>query len=44
MELLTGTELSVKQIAFRVGFRHAANFSTAFRQRFGLSPAELRKK
>jgi len=32
---------SVQQAAHLVGYRHATNFSTAFRQRYGMSPSEL---
>jgi len=40
--LLRETALSIKQIAFRVGYESAAGFSTAFRGRFGMSPVALR--
>jgi len=32
---------SVQQAAHSVGYRHATNFSTAFRQYYGVSPSEL---
>ncbi|GGF86191.1 AraC family transcriptional regulator [Azorhizobium oxalatiphilum] len=33
---------SVAQAAFHVGYRHPANFTTAFRRRFGVSPTAAR--
>ncbi|MBZ9558042.1 MULTISPECIES: helix-turn-helix transcriptional regulator [unclassified Modicisalibacter] len=33
--------LSVQQVALQVGYRHATNFATAFRQRYGVSPSEI---
>ncbi|MGI6224484.1 MAG: helix-turn-helix domain-containing protein [Prevotella sp.] len=32
---------SVKSVAYTVGFKNASHFSTAFRNRFGISPAEF---
>ena len=32
---------SVKQAAYSIGYRHPANFSTAFRRRFGTSPSDI---
>ena len=32
---------SVSQAAYYVGYRHPANFSTAFRRKFGMSPNEI---
>jgi len=40
--LLKETTLPVQDIAFQLGFTSGANFSTAFRERFGLSPTALR--
>ena len=37
--LLAQGRLSVTQIALDVGYAHAANFSTAFKRRFGMSPS-----
>lgn len=34
---------SVSQASWSVGYRHAANFSTAFRQRFGVTPSEFKR-
>ena len=41
--LLAGTGLSIQDIAVEVGFTSGANFSTAFRERFGLSPSQYRQ-
>lgn len=41
--LLVETLLPVQQIAARVGYPQAANFATAFRERFGVSPRQLRR-
>jgi len=40
--LLRTTDLPLKAVAWRVGFAHAGNFSTAFRRRFGVTPTEYR--
>ena len=32
---------SVQQAAHFVGYRHATNFATAFRERYGVAPSEL---
>jgi AraC-like DNA-binding protein len=32
---------SVQQAAHCVGYRHATNFATAFRERYGVAPSEL---
>lgn len=37
------SEVSIGELAHRCGFTSASVFSTAFRQRFGLSPRELRR-
>lgn len=33
---------SVQQAAHRVGYRHATNFATAFRARYGIAPSQFR--
>ena len=42
--LLRTTDLALKEVAYRVGFAHAGNFSTAFRRRFGLTPSDYRRR
>jgi AraC-like DNA-binding protein len=41
--LVESGDLSIAQIAFEVGYGHAANFSTAFKRHFGTTPQGLRK-
>lgn len=38
------TRRSIKQIAFRAGYKKANNFSAAFKKKFGLSPTNWRKQ
>ena len=40
--LLTHTETPVREIGEHLGYPNAANFSTAFRERFGTSPRDFR--
>lgn len=40
--LLRETGLDVQTIATDLGYGNAANFSTAFRERFGMSPRQFR--
>lgn len=42
--LLLDTDLSIQQVGGRVGYPLAANFSTSFRERFGVSPRQLRRE
>jgi DNA-binding response OmpR family regulator len=42
--LLTTTALSVANIAEEIGFSSAANFATAFRERFGVTPSTYREE
>ena len=42
--LLADTMLEIQQIASELGFGNAANFSTAFRERFGLAPSRYRQE
>ncbi len=41
-ERLTGTNLTVAEIAYELGFEHPQSFSKMFRVRTGLSPVEFR--
>ncbi len=41
--LLAGSALSVEEVALAVGFSGAANFSTAFRERYGNTPTAFRQ-
>jgi DNA-binding response OmpR family regulator len=40
--LLAASALNMEEVAHAVGFSGAANFSTAFRERFGLTPSSYR--
>jgi len=42
-QLLTDTDMSVQQIAEQTGFRSAANFATAFRERMDATPTAYRQ-
>lgn len=42
--LLQQTHLSVQDVSHQVGFADSANFSTAFKERFGLTPRDFRKQ
>lgn len=41
--LLTHTSLDIQAIALEVGFTSGANFATAFRERFSMSPSAFRR-
>jgi transcriptional regulator GlxA family with amidase domain len=41
--LLGNPKLDIIEIGFSVGYPNAANFSTAFKDRFGISPREYRQ-
>lgn len=41
--LLLGTDSSVSEIAFRLGFEHASHFTKLFKTKTGKSPSEYRK-
>jgi len=41
-ELLECQEATIAQAAHRAGYAYAANFATAFKRRFGLSPSQVR--
>lgn len=42
--LLASTQLSMVDIAEEIGFSSAANFATAFRERFGMTPSSFREQ
>ncbi|MCH1440487.1 MAG: helix-turn-helix domain-containing protein, partial [Rubripirellula sp.] len=42
-ELLTGTELSLSEIASRTGFRHDEYLSVAFKKAVGVPPRDFRR-
>ena len=42
-QLLRNTGYSINEIAVQVGFSSSANFATAFRERFGLTPSRFRQ-
>jgi AraC-like DNA-binding protein len=41
--LLEAGRMSITEVALEVGYGHAANFSTAFKRHFGITPQGLRK-
>ncbi|RZM07693.1 MAG: AraC family transcriptional regulator [Pedobacter sp.] len=43
-ELLTGTSMPVKEIAFNLNFESVSYFITFFKSRTGMSPGEYRSK
>jgi len=40
--LLSGTELSIKEIAYAIGYGHPSSFTRAFERRFAKSPKQYR--
>lgn len=42
-ELLVRTTLGMQEIAENIGFRSACNFTTAFRERLGVTPSQYRR-
>jgi transcriptional regulator GlxA family with amidase domain len=43
-ELLRQTELSVKEIAGRVGYHHSSSLDRGFQSKFGVPPADFRRR
>ena len=41
-ELLSGRGLTVREVAYRVGYRQPAQFAKAFRRHHGVSPSDYR--
>lgn len=42
-ELLTDTALDIQQVSDQVGYGNAANFTTMFKERFGVTPSDYRR-
>jgi AraC family transcriptional regulator, arabinose operon regulatory protein len=42
--MLTSTDMSIKEIAYHLGYRHTSSFVRAFTVEFGLSPSRYRKR
>ncbi|MFA7552634.1 MAG: DNA-binding response regulator [Spongiibacteraceae bacterium] len=42
--LLQQTQLAIQDVAYQTGFNDSANFATAFKDRFGLTPREFRQQ
>ncbi|HXA86802.1 MAG TPA: helix-turn-helix transcriptional regulator [Candidatus Dormibacteraeota bacterium] len=43
-ELLRQTELSIKEIAAKVGYHHSSSFARSFEKKFDVPPAEYRRR
>ena len=43
-DLLRDTDYNISDIALQTGFASAAHFAVAFREKFGTSPGEYRKR
>ena len=43
-DLLRQTELSIKEIAVRVGYHHSSSFDRGFQHKFGVPPANFRRR
>jgi AraC-like DNA-binding protein len=41
---LAGSNISIKQLAARLGYAHVSNFALAFKRRYGYPPGSLRRK
>ncbi len=41
-EMLSGRALTVREVAYRVGYRQPAQFAKAFRRHHGVSPSDYR--
>jgi AraC-like DNA-binding protein len=42
-DLITSTELSISEVAFRLGFQYSQSFSKLFKQKTTMSPMEYRQ-
>jgi len=43
-QLLTTTDMEIKQVAYFVGYGHPSSFDRAFQRRFGQSPKQYRQQ
>jgi transcriptional regulator GlxA family with amidase domain len=43
-ELLQQTDLSIKEIAGRVGYHHSSSFDRGFQNKFGVPPVDFRRR
>lgn len=43
-DLLKRTELSIKEIAAKVGYHHSSSFDRGFQNKFGVAPADFRRR
>ncbi len=41
-DLLANTEMTITQIAMKMGYEYSSNFTTAFRKYFGVTPKQIR--
>jgi AraC-like DNA-binding protein len=44
LDLVRNSDLSLGEIAYRVGYTHQTNFTSAFKARFGLPPKDFRRR
>ncbi|TKG95911.1 AraC family transcriptional regulator [Puteibacter caeruleilacunae] len=42
--LITNSDLNIFDVAMKVGYEHQANFSAAFKRKFGVTPREFKKR
>jgi AraC-like DNA-binding protein len=42
-QLISKGDLNVTQVALEVGYVHSSNFTTAFKNKFGISPKTFQK-
>jgi transcriptional regulator GlxA family with amidase domain len=42
-QLLTTTDMEIKEVAYLAGYQHHSSFVRAFQRRFGLSPKQYRR-
>lgn len=44
LELLAATDISIGEVAVRVGYREASQFTKAFKRTYGVTPSEARAR